>query len=286
MTTNELENHQPWHPLTSEECDYTEQVLKEMEAASSIVRIGRLLTAITNQGGPRKIENRPLLFEARVCHEVSRAGVKAEYEYRAGEGSSGIDLRILGEPEHLIEIVSMDESDALQLATHEEGLMLGGEARSLMLSSDASDQRLTDAGEMIQLQQKLCAKVFDKDKPHKFPEPKDGVYHAILADVRGFCGGCRPDKDHIRQIMYGPKHVSNRAYVQSFEGKDVFGIFDSRNKRPAARLMRERIHLIGFCFEREFKPGWIKEYCTWAGNPFLPASKQAYEYLPSCLRAG
>ena len=276
-----------WHNLSSAECDYSEKILKEMAGAAWI---SPLIRAIDEQGGIGNLQNRPLLFEARVCYELFRKNVVPQYEHSAGVGNSTIDLLIPGPNNWLIEIVAMDESAALEQATSKQelfdadGTSTGSIARFLELTGDAKDQRLTEAGEMIQLQQKLYEKIWKNGQPHKFPEIKPSFLQAIWIDARGFGGGHGPDADQRMQIVYGPNQVKNQQFVQFFAGKEVAGIFDEMNLRAAAKLMRERIHMIGFCCEKDFMPGGIQQSTVWYPNQFIPGWRELFAEFPDCLK--
>jgi hypothetical protein len=275
-----------WHHLSLEEREFAEHVLDHLRPISWA---SPLVKAIDAQGGVRAPENRPLLFEARVCFEIDRAGIVPRYEVSAGIGESTIDLLIPGEPNWLVELVAAEESDILELATYEEvltdenGESLGTKARFLELRGDADDQRLSEAGEMIKLQEKLYEKVCKDGRPHKFPIPTEDTRHAILVDARGFGGGDGPDAEQIMQLMYGPKYVP-AEYVQTFARNPVAGLFDVENTRKGAHLLRERIHIIGFCMEEEFGHGTLQKRIAWRPNHLLWENEKIFDQAPSFFK--
>lgn len=270
-----------WHTLTREECLYSEEAVK---ALASTEWAKSLAIAIGNQGGCRKPENRPLTFEARVCYAALLHGIEPDYEFATGIGASSVDLRISGSLEWLIELVSADENQSLQEATSEQVLSTGTTMRSLELRSDSEDQRFTEGYEMVKLQAKLYEKVCQKNSPHKFPEVKPDIIQIILCDARGFLGGEGPDEYHIQQLCYGPSAVPG-AFVQFVDNQAVRGIFEESNSRQGAKLLRERIHLIGFCIENEFGEDCTRNSISWCSNPFLvPKTQDELQLVPSFMR--
>ena len=83
---------------------------------------GPLLDRFREKGGECP-HNRDLMFEIRFAFELHRAGVTAQYEYRSGVGTSTVDFRVPGDPDWLIELVSIRPSEAMKRATHEHGLV-------------------------------------------------------------------------------------------------------------------------------------------------------------------
>jgi hypothetical protein len=228
-----------------------------------------------------------LLFEARFANELYRCGITAQYEHKAGIGDSTIDFAIQTDPDlWLIELVIAEETQAIGIATYEQELMgpsgdaLGVKGRFLELRSDAADQKSTIAGEMLKLQVKLYEKVEKGGKPHKFPVPAANVKHAIVIDARGFAGGDGLNNEELRQLVYGPENVKDQRVVQFFGDDVVLGIFDARNERPGAQLLRERIHLIGFVREEEFGASKFQEQVSYHVNPFLPEYETFFEGFP------
>lgn len=270
-----------WHILSVDECNYSEFCLEQL---SNLPWAADLVSNLRNSGGPRKRENRPFMFEARFAYELHLAGLTPIYEYDAGVGGSSIDFFIPGDCPWLIELVCIEETILLEVATHTEELETGGEARFLMLDGSAKDQRLTEAGEMIKFQEKLYEKVWRHGKPHKFPIPDSNSRHLILVDSRGFSGGSGPIEDHIRQIMYGPRQVREQELVQFFRNKPVHGIFDPENKYDPAKVMMDRLHMIGFVNERRFEPGGMRQTWTFRPNHLMPGNERVFDYFPAALK--
>ena len=102
--------------LTLKEAQCTERALA---ALSSSPWARPLITRLEASGGI-KSENMPLMFEVRFAQELQRAGVVAEYEFRAGVGDSSVEFRLQTTPPWLIELVSVRTSRCVQ-ACHSTG---------------------------------------------------------------------------------------------------------------------------------------------------------------------
>ena len=70
-----------------------------------------LIRRLEEQGWP-SVESRPLMFEARFGEALADAAVDVEYEYSAGVGESTVDFRTVADIDWLIELVSLQETDA------------------------------------------------------------------------------------------------------------------------------------------------------------------------------
>lgn len=268
------------HILSVDECDYSEHCVKEL---SNAAWANELVSNIRRNGGARKRENRPFMFEARFGYELHLAGLQPTYEYETGVDDSKVDFYIPGSHPWLMELVCIEETILLEEATYTETLITGGDARFMMLDGNAEDQRLTEAGEMIKLQEKLYQKVWQHGKPHKFPVPDGITKNLLLVDSRGFDGGSGPDSDHIQQLVYGPRYVQ-QEFVQFFRGNPVRGIFDPDNKYPAAQVLQQRVHLIGFVSERKFGQGEIRRSWTFRPNHLMTNNEQVFDCFPDSLK--
>lgn len=279
-----MSKRQQWHITTKQEMDYSIECVESLRKAGCAAP---LIKKIDDQGGPRSPQCRSLLFEARFVHELHRCGIAAQYEHKAGVGDSRIDFAIQTDPDlWLVELVIAEETQAVGRATYEQELMgpsgdaLGVQGKFLELRSDAVDQKNTIAGEMLKLQEKLYEKVEQGGKPHKFPLPAANVKHAILIDARGFAGGDGPCNDELMQLVYGPENVKDQRLVQFFGEDAVLGIFDVRNKRPGAQLLRERIYLIGFVVEEEFGLSKFQQQVRYRPNPYLTGNESVFDSFP------
>jgi hypothetical protein len=146
----------------------------------------------------------------------------------------------------LIELVSVQPSDALKAASWEDDIAFGA-----TLSTDSEDPRRSLEGEMLLVQQKIGEKVFDGSRPTKFPPLPTNSAHAILTDVRGM-GLTGADDLDCKEIAYGQHGLPNSPFAHFWTLPDgtrspILGLFDPANHRQrAARLVQERIHFLIF----------------------------------------
>jgi hypothetical protein len=202
---------------------------------------------LTNLDNARKSgdpgQERAFLWEARVAYSIHRLGWQAQYEFKAGEGDQSIDFRVMSRPELLIEAIAIQNSAASERAGWVEEPMPGATAFGICLTSTNRDQRQTTAGEMVHLVELLTGKA------SKFPLPRPGVYHLLVADIRGYNAGV-VDHDDCDQIAWGP--TATKDYARQFFGTiPVHGVFDPANTHPKAERSRQRLHAIGlFCRQR------------------------------------
>jgi hypothetical protein len=203
-------------------------------------------------------------FEVRFAKEIAKANIEAEYEYRAGVGASSVDFRLKGEPEWLIEIVSIEVSDAARRVSGEvDGMYY------YSLTSEAADKRSTEEGETVRASEKIS------EKAHKFPTPSGGRYHLIVADMRGFLidGG---DFHDYRHIAFGPRAVPPEC-VRFWSGHPIAGLFEETNPLKKAAAVRERIHFVGFVSEEDYADGELRDprVVYYVANPTLLSNDEA-----------
>jgi hypothetical protein len=130
--------------------------------------------------------------------------------------------------------------------------------------------------------------------PTKFPIPA-GAMHVILIDMRGYLDG-GGHKNAYRQIAYGGRDpIVNREWVpESWQGpsgkrEPVNGLFEASNTRPAARLIQERIHFLGFINECKYREGEIRSpnpnIMHYLANPHIFSTEaEAEEAFASYLK--
>ena len=254
--------------LSEKEGKYAAHVVNELR---TVCWASALLRRIDERGGITA-SNQPLLFEARFAYELFRRGRHVEYEYPAGVGASTIEFRISNSKEWLIELVSVSESDGMRLATHTFGNRFSTFLSSVNLKKTArAEQKQSEEAEMITAQHKIGEKVLTRGQPTKFPCPA-GAVHAILVDMRGYIGQGGDSIDY-RQIAYGPDGVPSdrRELIHHWEDKPIRGLFETLNKHPAkaAALLQERVHLLGFVAEKEYRENEIADKAYWLPNPRL-----------------
>jgi hypothetical protein len=96
--------------------------------------------------------------------------------------------------------------------------------------------------------------------------------HLILVDVRGYLDGGGHKNDY-RQIAYGAQdfEVAREWIGYTRERKPIKGLFEVSNTRPAARLIQERIHFLGFISERAYREGEMRDVkiAYYLPNPYF-----------------
>jgi hypothetical protein len=235
-----------------------------MKSLGDVAWAQGLLKAVKDRGGI-KAENSEMLFEVRFALELHKAGVEADYEYGTGIGDSKVDFHLKGDREWLIEIVSLRESKAVRDATWEDAESY----EALLLPSNPADLR-TLAGEMISVQRRIGEKVLKKEQITKFPVPaSNGPVHVIIADMRGYTGedptlaagyNFRPE---YLQIAYGKKGLptdqleNDPPLLRFWNGQPVKGLFEESNPTRSTKLIQERIHFVGFVYEKRYCEGSI-----------------------------
>ncbi|MES1206010.1 MAG: hypothetical protein ABUS79_08730 [Pseudomonadota bacterium] len=227
------------------------------------------------------------LFELRYAHDLARARVAPLYEHRTGVGNSTVDFKLPGTIPWLVELVSIRESDAMRAATVKDAIAPGIQTETLFLSStagltDPSRAKQTQQHELLRVVHKLGEKVYDGKKPIKFPVPDGSAFHMLLVDMRGFEGlAAYPDRDHCRQIAGGPSVVRHELNIAAHAdtGEPIRGVWDNANSAPAAVLLRERVHVIGFVHEGLYCDDEIRDVTFPLLNPALFPDKERFHDL-------
>lgn len=106
------------------------------------------------------------LFEIRFADARAYSGLVAEYEHEAGMGDTTVDFRIDLDPPWMVELVSLHESDAFKKA-FATGVEHDEDGREYVtfgytLSTNASDPKQSEEGEVLKAQDRIAAKAFDR----------------------------------------------------------------------------------------------------------------------------
>ena len=211
------------------------------------------------EAGKLIVEKRGHLFELRYAATLADEGLDAEYEYRTGVGESSVDFKIggaNGNPDWLVEIVCLRQSEAVKQATRTEvneivevsATMIGG-----------NDVPASDAGEIIKAQERIGAKIWDGKKRDfiKFPEPRDGVVHMLLVNAAGFhIENCGDERD-FRQITLGGAGVEPQYRVR-WNGDPVKGLLETSHSAAFAKAVRKRLHVLAFINEANASPHYSR----------------------------
>lgn len=248
--------------LSEREVERTKEAISRLKDA----KWAKPLLKRFKDGGEFILSNKPIMFEVRFASEICDRGFEAVYE-ALGVNDSSIEFKIEDEgTTWLIELVSIQSSDAAREAVKSKDGVY-----SQLLQTRNSDLRQTPEGELILVEQKIGEKVYHNQKPHKFPEPKPNVYHIIIVDMRGFLDGGGGDKINYTQIASGADAIPEnlRPLVMLWKGKPIRGLYEGNNPLNAAKYVRERIHYIGFVAEKEFSKNELKSEIYYMPNPTL-----------------
>ncbi|TCU74884.1 hypothetical protein EDE08_10399 [Bradyrhizobium sp. R2.2-H] len=258
--------------LTGAEADYMDGVIDKHRET---IWAKPLIAEIDASGGLRS-ENMAKLFELRFGNALSEAGVQPRYEV-PGEAASKIDFGFASEgKEFLVEMMRLEETDAVRKATIVKEIEGGVVMAERHLHSDAGDPKQTPEGETLKAVQRICKKHEKDGRPHKFPSPA-GATHVLLVDMRAFKhGGDKADRAHI---ALGGKFVP-QPFRHYFEGKLITGVFDSETNQKGAAEARERLHFIGFVNEKAYGDGTFGPSIQFiANNNLFKSAEDAQEAL-------
>jgi hypothetical protein len=256
--------------LTGAEAEFVQAVMAELAET----QWAKPLLAEIEAAGGLKTENKAKLFELRFGHALDSNGVEPKYEV-PGEGQSSIDFGFTsGGRDYLVELMRLEETDAVKAATTTRTFADGATMVERHLSSDAQDPRQTPEGETLMAVQRICQKLESDGKPHKFPPPS-GQTHILLVDFRTFKnGGDIWDRLHVGLGGKWVPHVFRNYFKRrkdngEIEQRLVSGVFDSETTSKGAAEARERVHFVGFVNERSYGDGSFGTSVQFVGNPNL-----------------
>jgi hypothetical protein len=230
------------------------------------------------------LENRPALLELLIAGELARLGIAAvDYEPDCPGVTGNVDFSFpLAGRNWRVEAVYVADTRAVVDATHEVPFGHGVSVGELSLSDLNEDRRVSEAGEMLKIQEKIAEKVFDRTRgiPIKFPVPNDNAVHVVAVDVRRYLLG-HMDRRDAGQIAYGPRAAG--PYVQYWgpQGAErpIRGLFEEQNPLAAAGALRERIHFLLLMPMRSFAEGALLRGAFICANPNLLGPEHAQEIL-------
>lgn len=210
--------------------------------------------------------NKAKLFELRFGYGLHEAGIQPRYE-TAGEGKSTLDFGFTsGGCEFLVEMVRLEETDAVRAATTTEEFGDGAVMIKRHLTTTAEDARQSEEGETLKAVERICQKFESGGKPHKFPPPGSAT-HVLLVDVRTlFNGGDEWDRVHVG---LGGEYVPHELFRRYYKGKLISGVFSPRTTLRGASEARERLHFIGFVNEKSYDAGEFGPAIQFIANPHL-----------------
>jgi hypothetical protein len=248
--------------LTGREADFTQSVIDEL---ASTPWAKPLIDDINATGGLTG-DNKAKLFELRFGHGLHNAGVVPRYE-TAGEGQSTLDYGFTsGGRDFLVEMMRLEETDAVRAATTTKKFEDGAVMVGRHLSTDAEDPRQSEEGETLKAVERICQKFESAGKPHKFPMP-GAATHVLLVDFRTFLnGGDEYDRVHVG---LGGELVTSESHRRYWKGNLITGVFSPRTKLRGATEAHERLHFIGFVNEKSYETGAFGPAIQFIANPHL-----------------
>jgi ribosomal L7/L12-like protein len=206
------------------------------------------------------------LAQLRFGYAVRGAGIQPRYE-TAGVGQSTLDFGFTsGGRDFLVEMMRLEETDAVRAATKAEEFTDGAVMVSRNLSTNAEDARQSEEGETLKAVERICQKFESGGKPHKFP-PLGQATHVLLVDIRTFLnGGDVWDRVHVG---LGGECVPSEVYRRYYKGNLISGVFSPKTKLRGAAEARERLHFIGFVNEKSYEASAIGPAIQFIANPHL-----------------
>ena len=247
--------------LTGREADFTKSVMDELADTPW----AKPLVDDINATGGLTGDNKAKLFELRFGHSLHKAGILPSYE-TPGEGQSTLDYGFTsGGRDFLIEMMRLEETDAVRAATTMEKFQDGAVIVGRHLGT-AKDPRQSEEGETLKAVERICQKFENGGKPHKFP-PLGAATHVLLVDFRTFLnGGDEYDRVHVG---LGGELVASEAHRRYWKGNLITGVFSPKTKLRGAAEARERLHFIGFVNEKTYETGAFGPAIQFIANPHL-----------------
>jgi hypothetical protein len=185
--------------LSTAEAEATKRALDVFDA---VPWSGGLRQQVTNGGGLIPA-NMSFLFEARFALALHDCGMEPEYEHATGVGNTSVDFQF--EP-WLVELLSLQESEAVKAATWEEGAIFGRFLSSPQPPSpdehelgEAERKRLSDLRkqsperETLRAIGQIVGKAGDDKRPAKFPLPDGSHWSMLIVDLRALGSVDRED---------------------------------------------------------------------------------------------
>ena len=256
-----------WDILSDREALFVDQIIRDLAGTAWAQP---LLTTIKRNGGLTRA-NKTRFFELRFGYALHQAGIVPRHEV-PGEGQSTLDFGFTWSGrDWLVELMRLEETQAVRSATQVRVDEDGVQWASLQLSTNAEDPTQSPEGETLKAVQRICGKCEHDGRPHKFPVPK-GAHHVILVDFRTFLDGS-DDHDHVH-VALGGEWVQNEACRMRWDGRLISGVFNERTRVRGAREARERVHLLGFVHESDFADGGFAAGTRFIANPYLFASAE------------
>jgi hypothetical protein len=259
-----------FHPFTRDEAEAS---LEALDVLARLPWAAGLCAEAGRCGGVTET-NRTMLFEARFALALHDAGIAPVYEQRTGVGDTSVDFAF---GPWLVELVSLQETQAAKEATHENG-----RAFSRLLASPSGDgtpeelerDKQSLEGETLKAIQRIVAKAAnEKGEPAKFPPPINARMSMLVVDLRSIQGLDGHDLDHI---AFGAQTVPPVAAC-FWQRKPIAGAFHPDNPARGAGVFRERVHFLTITHEQTYARGELRHRIWHHPNPHLFASLEEAE---------
>ena len=256
-----------WDSLSVREANFSQSA---MTALQGVVWAAPLIAKI-EAGGPSRAM-KAFLFELRFGYALHQVGCTPRYEV-PGEGASKLDFGFTVDGiDWRVELMRLEETDAVRDATVISVDEHGSEFASLHLTSDADDSRQSIEGETLKAIQRICQKCEQKGQPHKFSSPQGRNANVLLVDSRAFLNGV--DKDDLLRVAFGSVAVQG-IYKMWWNNQPIRGVFASDNTMKGSKQIRERVHLLGFVDEKQYGPASFAKSIRFVTNPHLVDANMA-----------
>ena len=248
-----------WDFLSVQEAESAADIMRELEHESWA---GPLL---------RDIADGATVIDPDIGHALHRAGIVPQYEV-GGEADSTLDFGFTASGQRwLVELMRLEETQAVRRATKSRIDERGVTWSSQMLSSDAKNPTQSEEGETLKAVQRICQKCERDGRPRKFPQI-DGALHVLLVDFRTFLDG--GDEHDMIHVGLGGEFVSEPFCRRYWEDRLISGVFHPRTALHGADHARARVHLLGFVDEESYEPGAFARATRFIANPSLFASTE------------
>ena len=236
-----------------------------MAALQDVVWAAPLIANIEASGGLSKAR-KAFLFELRFGYALHQAGCTPRYEV-PGEGASKLDFGFTADDiDWRVELMRLEETDAVRDATVISVDEHGSEFASLHLTSDADVPRQSIEAETLKAIQRICQKCEKNGQAHKFSLPQGKKANVLLVDFRTFLNG--GDKADRLLVAFGSGAVQD-PYKLRWENKPIQGAFAAANSMKGCMQIRERVHFLGFVDEKQYGPASFTESIQFVANPNL-----------------
>jgi hypothetical protein len=260
--------------LSTEEAHFVGAIMSEL----SDTPWGQPLLRVIRDSGGLCWTNKTLFFELRFGYALHQAGIAPLYE-TTGEGGSTVDFGFTADGQDwLVELMRLEETDAVRRATHSGPDQDGVTWSAQVLSTNANDPTQSSEGETLKAVQRICQKCERHGRSHKFPQPA-AAYHVILIDCRTFLHGS--DAYDRLHVGLGGEYLPP-PYQQYWAERLISGVFSPHTPVRGAVQARERVHFLGFVNEQAYESGAIGPATEFIANPhLLESAAEAWTALSS-----